>query len=180
MPRGDSPRRRLAGSRQYAAGGCALPDFSLRALRESYDSAYTLLFSGLAVVTLLCALMIWLTLCRKGRYPNPRQWILNPLIALHLGVSIATIGTHLSALYQKTHTRRQAELLLILRVIDGEWFRSVRNDGRAGKRSAPLSAARRRIRQSSSPPRRGDRRRERACGSASPSRSYCRRRRRQI
>ena len=100
--------------------------------------------------------------------------------ALHLGVSIATIGTHLSALYQKTHTRHQAELLLILRVIDGEWFRSVRNDGRAGKRSAPLSAARRRIRQSSSPPRRGDRRRERACGSASPSRSYCRRRRRQI
>ena len=123
-------------------------------LRESYDSAYTLLFSGLAVVTLLCALMIWLTLCRKGRYPNPRQWILNPLIALHLGVSIATIGTHLSALYQKTPTRHQAELLLILRVIDGEWFRSVRNDGRAGKRSAPLSAARRRIRQSSSPPRR--------------------------
>nr|VXZ83961.1 Uncharacterised protein [Klebsiella pneumoniae] len=50
-------------------------------LRESYDSAYTLLFSGLAVVTLLCALMIWLTLCRKGRYPNPQQWILNPLIA---------------------------------------------------------------------------------------------------
>ncbi len=100
--------------------------------------------------------------------------------ALHLGVSIATIGTHLSALYQKTHTRHQAELLLILRVIDGEWFRSVRNDGRAGKRSAPLSAARRRIRQSSSPPPHGDRRRERACGSASPSRSYCRRRRRQI
>ncbi len=49
-------------------------------VRESYDSAYTLLFSGLAVVTLLCALTIWLTLCRKGgRYPNPQQWILNPL-----------------------------------------------------------------------------------------------------
>ncbi len=39
------------------------------------------------------------------------------------GISIATIGTHLSALYQKTHTRHQAELLLILRVIDGEWLR---------------------------------------------------------
>ncbi|MBD3709103.1 hypothetical protein IE996_05905 [Klebsiella pneumoniae] len=70
-PRGDSPRRRLAGGRQYAAGGCALPDFSLRVLRESYDSAYTLLFSGLAVVTLLCALMIWLTLCRKGALSKP-------------------------------------------------------------------------------------------------------------
>ncbi len=40
-------------------------------LRESYDSAYTLLFSGLAVVTLLCALMIWLTLCRKGALSKP-------------------------------------------------------------------------------------------------------------
>nr|MDQ6120602.1 hypothetical protein [Klebsiella pneumoniae subsp. pneumoniae] len=40
-------------------------------LRESYDSAYTLLFSGLAVVTLLCALMIWLTLCRKGAPSKP-------------------------------------------------------------------------------------------------------------
>ncbi|RCK92061.1 MFS transporter, partial [Klebsiella pneumoniae] len=53
-----------AGNMPQAAA--LLPDFSLRALRESYDSAYTLLFSGLAVVTLLCALMIWLTLCRKG------------------------------------------------------------------------------------------------------------------
>ncbi|MCS6067818.1 hypothetical protein LNO81_16375 [Klebsiella variicola subsp. variicola] len=40
--------------------------FPLRALRESYDSAYTLLFSGLAVVTLVCALMVWRTLCRKA------------------------------------------------------------------------------------------------------------------
>lgn len=48
-----------------------MPDFSLRVLRESYDSAYTLLFSGLAVVTLLCALMIWLTLCRKGALSKP-------------------------------------------------------------------------------------------------------------
>ena len=39
--------------------------------------------------------------------------------ALHLGVSIATIRTHLSALYRKTHTRHQAELLLILRAIHG-------------------------------------------------------------
>ena len=53
-----------AGNMPQAAA--LLPDFSLRVLRESYDSAYTLLFSGLAVVTLLCALMIWLTLCRKG------------------------------------------------------------------------------------------------------------------
>lgn len=67
-----------AGNMPQAAA--LLPDFSLRVLRESYDSAYTLLFSGLAVVTLLCALTIWLTLCRKGgRYPNPQQWILNPL-----------------------------------------------------------------------------------------------------
>lgn len=100
--------------------------------------------------------------------------------ALHLGVSIATFRTHLRALYRKTHTRHQAELLLILRAIHGRWFRFLRNDGRAGKRSAPLSAARRRIRQSSSPPPRGDRCRERACDSASPLRSYCRRRRRRI
>lgn len=53
-----------AGNMPQAAA--LLPDFSLRVLRESYDSAYTLLFSGLAVVTLLCALTIWLTLCRKG------------------------------------------------------------------------------------------------------------------
>lgn len=53
-----------AGNMPQAAA--LLPDFSLRALRESYDSAYTLLFSGLAVVTLLCALMVWRTLCRKG------------------------------------------------------------------------------------------------------------------
>ncbi|TBP81971.1 LuxR C-terminal-related transcriptional regulator, partial [Klebsiella quasipneumoniae] len=39
--------------------------------------------------------------------------------ALHLGVSIATIRTHLSALYRKTHTRNQAELLLIIRAIHG-------------------------------------------------------------
>lgn len=53
-----------AGNMPQAAA--LLPDFSLRVLRESYDSAYTLLFSGLAVVTLLCALMVWRTLCRKG------------------------------------------------------------------------------------------------------------------
>ncbi len=53
-----------AGNMPQAAA--LLPDFSLRALRESYDSAYTLLFSGLAVVTLLCALMVWRTLCRKA------------------------------------------------------------------------------------------------------------------
>lgn len=58
-----------AGNMPQAAA--LLPDFSLRALRESYDSAYTLLFSGLAVVTLLCALMIWLTLCRKGALSKP-------------------------------------------------------------------------------------------------------------
>lgn len=85
MPRGDSPRRRLAGAGNMPQAAALLPDFSLRVLRESYDSAYTLLFSGLAVVTLLCALMIWLTLCRKGRYPNPRQWILNPLDSLTAG-----------------------------------------------------------------------------------------------
>ena len=39
--------------------------------------------------------------------------------ALHLGVSIATIRTHLSALYRKTNTRNQAELLLIIRAIHG-------------------------------------------------------------
>ncbi|MCD7096342.1 hypothetical protein L7H74_20340 [Klebsiella quasipneumoniae] len=39
--------------------------------------------------------------------------------ALHLGVSITTIRTHLSALYRKTHTRNQAELLLIIRAIHG-------------------------------------------------------------
>ncbi|ONG10624.1 hypothetical protein BXT92_09420 [Klebsiella pneumoniae] len=53
-----------AGNMPQAAA--LLPDFSLRALRESYDSAYTLLFSGLAVVTLVCALMVWRTLCRKA------------------------------------------------------------------------------------------------------------------
>ncbi len=58
-----------AGNMPQAAA--LLPDFSLRVLRESYDSAYTLLFSGLAVVTLLCALMIWLTLCRKGALSKP-------------------------------------------------------------------------------------------------------------
>ena len=80
MPRGDSPRRRLAGAGNMpqAAALCLIFPSGCCA---SYDSAYTLLFSGLAVVTLLCALMIWLTLCRKGRYPNPQQWILNPLIA---------------------------------------------------------------------------------------------------
>jgi hypothetical protein len=52
-----------AGNMPQAAA--LLPDFSLR-LRESYDSAYTLLFSGLAVVTLVCALMVWRTLCRKA------------------------------------------------------------------------------------------------------------------
>ncbi len=35
--------------------------------------------------------------------------------ALHLGVSITTIRTHLRALYRKTHTRNQSELLLIIR-----------------------------------------------------------------
>ncbi|HHW3963678.1 TPA: helix-turn-helix transcriptional regulator [Raoultella planticola] len=39
--------------------------------------------------------------------------------ALHLGVSITTIRTHLSALYRKTHTRNQSELLLIIRAIHG-------------------------------------------------------------
>ncbi len=39
--------------------------------------------------------------------------------ALHLGVAIATIGAHLSALYRKTLTRNQAELLLIIRAIHG-------------------------------------------------------------
>lgn len=39
--------------------------------------------------------------------------------ALHLGVSIATIRTHLSALYRKTHTRNQSELLLLIRAIHG-------------------------------------------------------------
>ncbi|QIT28894.1 helix-turn-helix transcriptional regulator [Raoultella terrigena] len=39
--------------------------------------------------------------------------------ALHLGVSITTIRTHLSALYRKTHTRNQSELLLIIRAIYG-------------------------------------------------------------
>ncbi|MCS5809197.1 hypothetical protein LNO89_29530 [Klebsiella pneumoniae subsp. pneumoniae] len=43
-----------------------MPDFSLRVLRESYDSAYTLLFSGLAVVTLLCALTIWPDVMPEG------------------------------------------------------------------------------------------------------------------
>lgn len=52
-----------AGNMPQAAA--LLPDFSLRALSESYDTAYTVLFSGLAVVTLLCALMVWRTLCRK-------------------------------------------------------------------------------------------------------------------
>ena len=37
--------------------------------------------------------------------------------ALHLGVSIATIRTHLSTLYRKTHTRNQSELLLVIRAI---------------------------------------------------------------
>lgn len=37
--------------------------------------------------------------------------------ALHLGVSITTVRTHLSALYRKTHTRNQSELLLIIRAI---------------------------------------------------------------
>lgn len=39
--------------------------------------------------------------------------------ALHLGVSITTVRTHLSALYRKTHTRNQSELLLIIRAIHG-------------------------------------------------------------
>ncbi|MFK3707753.1 helix-turn-helix transcriptional regulator [Klebsiella sp. NPDC088457] len=39
--------------------------------------------------------------------------------ALHLGVSIATIRTHLSALYRKTRTRNQSELLIIIRAIHG-------------------------------------------------------------
>ncbi len=39
--------------------------------------------------------------------------------ALHLGVSITTIRSHLSALYRKTHTRNQSELLLIIRAIHG-------------------------------------------------------------
>lgn len=39
--------------------------------------------------------------------------------ALHLGVSIATIRTHLSALYRKTSTRSQSELLIIIRAIHG-------------------------------------------------------------
>ncbi|HGO4235261.1 TPA: helix-turn-helix transcriptional regulator [Klebsiella pneumoniae] len=39
--------------------------------------------------------------------------------ALHQGVSIATIRTHLSALYRKTHTRNQSELLLIIRATNG-------------------------------------------------------------
>lgn len=37
--------------------------------------------------------------------------------ALHLGVSIATVRTHLSALYRKTNTRNQSELILIVRAI---------------------------------------------------------------
>ncbi|PJR52539.1 MFS transporter [Klebsiella sp. H-Nf2] len=53
-----------AGNMPQAAA--LLPDLSLRLLRESYDFAYTLLFSALAIVTLLCALMVWRTLCRKG------------------------------------------------------------------------------------------------------------------
>ncbi|HHZ6825588.1 hypothetical protein Q0L23_04715 [Klebsiella michiganensis] len=36
---------------------------------------------------------------------------------MHLGVAITTVRTHLSALYRKTHTRNQSELLLILRAI---------------------------------------------------------------
>ncbi|QPG07525.1 hypothetical protein IUJ34_24130 [Klebsiella pneumoniae subsp. pneumoniae] len=55
------------------------------ALRESYDSAYTLLFSGLAVVTLLCALMIWLTLCRKGALSKPATVDPEPLDSLTSG-----------------------------------------------------------------------------------------------
>lgn len=54
------------GAGNVPQAAALLPDFSLRALRESYDTAYTVLFSGLAVVTLLCALMVWRTLCRKG------------------------------------------------------------------------------------------------------------------
>lgn len=37
--------------------------------------------------------------------------------AMHLGVAITTVRTHLSALYRKTHTRNQSELLLIIRAI---------------------------------------------------------------
>ncbi|MBC2862827.1 hypothetical protein H7U16_17795 [Klebsiella pneumoniae] len=69
-----------AGNMPQAAA--LLPDFSLRVLRESYDSAYTLLFSGLAVVTLLCALMIWLTLCRKGALSKPATVDPEPLDSL--------------------------------------------------------------------------------------------------
>ncbi len=39
--------------------------------------------------------------------------------ALHLGVSITTIRTHLSALYRKNAFRNQSELLLIIRAIHG-------------------------------------------------------------
>ncbi|UMX61778.1 hypothetical protein MJ588_16375 [Klebsiella pneumoniae] len=48
---------------------------------ESYDSAYTLLFKWLAVVTLLCAPDDLADVMPEalGRYPNPQQWILNPL-----------------------------------------------------------------------------------------------------
>jgi DNA-binding CsgD family transcriptional regulator/PAS domain-containing protein len=39
--------------------------------------------------------------------------------ALHLRVSIATVRTHLSALFRKTNTRNQSELLLIARAVYG-------------------------------------------------------------
>ena len=39
--------------------------------------------------------------------------------ALHLQVSIATVRTHLSALFRKTNTRNQSELLLIARAVHG-------------------------------------------------------------
>ena len=39
-----------------------------------------LLFSGLAVVTLLCALMVWRTLCRKGSAIQTRNSVILSLL----------------------------------------------------------------------------------------------------
>ena len=56
------------GNTEQAAA--LLPGVSSALLRESYDTAYTILFGILAAVTLVCALMVWSMLGRKDAgYP---------------------------------------------------------------------------------------------------------------
>lgn len=51
------------GSTEQAAA--MLPGISRLLLQDSYDTAYTFLFRVLAAVTLICALMVWITLGRQ-------------------------------------------------------------------------------------------------------------------